>query len=65
MCEPELTYYPKFNEYRFGWMCGELALVNPLVVLPRVLYPQRPIAQMPRVLDEKSIVAAIRTKSNS
>jgi hypothetical protein len=47
----ELTYYPKFNEYRFGWMCGELALVDSLIVLPRVLYPQRPIAQMPRVLD--------------
>lgn len=34
-----LTYYPKFNEYRFGRMCRKLALVYSLVILSGVFYP--------------------------
>lgn len=45
-------------------MCGDLALVESFVVLPRALYPQRPVTEMSRVFHQKPVIAAVRGQSH-
>lgn len=46
-------------------MCGYLALIVTLILLPAAFYPQRPVTQMPCMLHLESIVAAVGKEAHS
>lgn len=45
-------------------MDGQLALVQTLVVFTDRLEPQRPMAHVARVLDQETVVAAVRGQAD-
>lgn len=45
-------------------MGGNLALVQSFVLLASVLYPQRPVAEVARVLHQEPVVAAVRGQAD-
>ena len=45
-------------------MGGNLALVQSFVLLAGVLYPQRPVAEVARMLDQEPVVATVRRQAD-
>uniref|UniRef100_A0A2M4DNB1 Putative secreted protein n=1 Tax=Anopheles darlingi TaxID=43151 RepID=A0A2M4DNB1_ANODA len=45
-------------------MGGNLALVQSFVVLAGILYPERPVAKVTRVLHQKPVVATVRRQAD-
>lgn len=45
-------------------MCCHLAFIESFVLFPRAFDPQRPVTQVPRVLNQESVVAAVRRQTH-
>lgn len=45
-------------------MCCHLAFIESFVLLPGALNPQRPVAEVPRVLHQEPVVAAVRGQAH-
>lgn len=59
-----LTDNFQFDEYGLRWMGRDLALVEALVLAPRTLDPERPVAQVPRMFHLEAFVAAVRGQAD-